>query len=97
VPDEKKGEAVWAFWVPRSDAPDDDVSAKLREMVAAELGKPFAPAVVRRVAQLPKTRSAKILRRAVRAAALGQDPGDLSGAENPDAVGEIREAARRNA
>ncbi|ROS32067.1 AMP-binding protein [Amycolatopsis thermoflava] len=89
VPDAKKGEAVWAFWVPRPGA-GEDVSAKLREMVAEELGKPFAPAVVHRVAQLPKTRSAKILRRAVRAAVLGTDPGDLSGAENPEAVGEIR-------
>ncbi|MFJ8813003.1 AMP-binding protein [Amycolatopsis thermoflava] len=89
VPDAKKGEAVWAFWVPRPGA-SEDVSAKLREMVAEELGKPFAPAVVHRVAQLPKTRSAKILRRAVRAAVLGTDPGDLSGAENPEAVGEIR-------
>ena len=39
-----------------------------------------------RVDALPKTRSAKIMRRAIRAAALGIDPGDLSGAENPDAV-----------
>ena len=89
VPDAKKGEAVWAFWVPRAGA-DEDVSAKLREMVAEELGKPFAPSVVRKVTQLPKTRSAKILRRAVRAAVLGQDPGDLSGAENPEAIEEIR-------
>ena len=59
-------------------------------MVATDLGKPFAPSKVWRVSQLPKTRSAKILRRAVRAAALGSDPGDLSGAENPDAVQEIR-------
>jgi acetyl-CoA synthetase len=95
VPDAKKGEAIWVFWVPRAGAPDDDVSPKLREMVAAELGKPFAPAVVRRVSQLPKTRSAKILRRAVRAAALGADPGDLSGAENPGALAEIRQAARQ--
>ena len=42
-----------------------------------------------RVEQLPKTRSAKILRRAVRAAVLDTDPGDLSGAENPEAVAEI--------
>ncbi|HVW43904.1 MAG TPA: AMP-binding protein [Amycolatopsis sp.] len=89
VPDAKKGEAVWAFWVPRAGA-GEDVSARLREMVADELGKPFAPSVVRRVAALPKTRSAKILRRAVRAAVLRQDPGDLSGAENPEAVAEIR-------
>jgi acetyl-CoA synthetase len=43
-----------------------------------------------RVDALPKTRSAKIMRRAIRAAALGIDPGDLSGAENPNAVTEIR-------
>ncbi|NKQ51896.1 AMP-binding protein [Amycolatopsis sp. K13G38] len=91
VPDAKKGEAVWAFWVPRAGE-TEDVSARLRDMVADELGKPFAPSVVRKVAQLPKTRSAKILRRAVRAAILGQDPGDLSGAENPEAVEEIRAA-----
>ena len=39
----------------------------------------------------PKTRSAKILRRAIRAAALGTDPGDLSGAENPEAIDRIRD------
>ncbi|TQC50104.1 AMP-dependent synthetase [Rhodococcus sp. WS4] len=90
VPDPKKGEAVWAFWVPRADADTMDISAELIATVAAELGKPFAPSVVHRVTRLPKTRSAKILRRAVRAAALGTDPGDLSGAENPEAVDEIR-------
>jgi acetyl-CoA synthetase len=91
VPDPKKGETVWAFWVPRAGV-SEDVSSELRDLVAAEVGKPFAPSVVRRVAQLPKTRSAKILRRAVRAAALGQDPGDLSGAENPEALDDIRTA-----
>jgi acetyl-CoA synthetase len=92
VPDAVKGEAVWAFWVSRPDA-DEDVSETLRALVAAELGKPFTPKVVRRVARLPKTRSAKIMRRAVRAAVLGLDPGDLSGAEAPEAVDEIRAAA----
>jgi acetyl-CoA synthetase len=92
VPDPKKGEAVWAFWVPRADARDagGEVSDQLRQMVADELGKPFAPSAVHRVERLPKTRSAKILRRAIRAAALGADPGDLSGAENPEAIDEIR-------
>ncbi|MGV9861828.1 AMP-binding protein [Rhodococcus koreensis] len=90
VPDPKKGEAVWAFWVPRADNDMTDISAELVAGVAAELGKPFAPSAVHRVSRLPKTRSAKILRRAVRAAALGIDPGDLSGAENPEAVDEIR-------
>jgi acetyl-CoA synthetase len=98
VPDTVKGEAVWAFWVSRSDdgidAIDDEtaeqVSAELAALVGRELGKPFTPSRVWRVNALPKTRSAKIMRRAIRAAALGIDPGDLSGAENPDAVGEIR-------
>ena len=39
--------------------------------------------------RLPKTRSAKIVRRAVRAKALGRDPGDLSSVENPEALDEI--------
>ncbi|MGW6356328.1 AMP-binding protein [Streptomyces sp. NPDC055092] len=91
IPDATKGEAVWAFYVTRTGAEDEDaVSARLRGRVAQEVGKPFAPARVVRVDQLPKTRSAKILRRAVRAAVLDTDPGDLSGAENPEAVDAIR-------
>ncbi|GAA1643829.1 AMP-binding protein [Kribbella alba] len=95
VPDPAKGEALWAFWVGRPDREDDDtVGQRLRSLVATEIGKPFAPSHVVRVEQLPKTRSAKILRRAVRAAVLGTDPGDLSGAENPGAVEEIRAQVR---
>jgi acetyl-CoA synthetase len=93
VPDPRKGEAVWAFYVPRPSTGDEDeeaVRARLRRRVAEELGKPFAPSRVVAVPQLPKTRSAKILRRAVRAAVLDSDPGDLSGAENPEAVEQIR-------
>jgi acetyl-CoA synthetase len=91
VPDDAKGEAVWAFYVKRPGAEDEEtVRARLRQRVAGELGKPFAPSHVVRVPQLPKTRSAKILRRAVRAAVLDSDPGDLSGAENPEAVEQIR-------
>ena len=91
VPDSTKGETVWAFWVPRPGV-DEDVSDELRTLVATQLGKPFAPSLVRRVAQLPKTRSQKIMRRAVRAAALGLAQADLSGAENPGAVDDIRGA-----
>jgi acetyl-CoA synthetase len=93
VPDTAKGESVWAFWVSRSDDENqsaDQVCAEIAELVARELGKPFTPSRVWQVPALPKTRSAKIMRRAIRAAALGIDPGDLSGAENPDAVGQIR-------
>jgi acetyl-CoA synthetase len=90
IPDPTKGEVVWVFWVPRLGAEDDEAIAdRLTNLVAAEVGRPFAPSRVVRVRQLPKTRSAKIMRRAVRAAVLEIDPGDLSGAENPEAVLEI--------
>ncbi|MBB5163079.1 AMP-binding protein [Mycobacterium sp. AZCC_0083] len=95
VPDTVKGEAVWAFWVSRGDDGNDEtadqIATELAALVGRELGKPFTPSRVWRVAALPKTRSAKIMRRAIRAAALGIDPGDLSGAENPDAVTAIRD------
>ncbi|MEA2240543.1 MAG: acetyl-CoA synthetase, partial [Solirubrobacteraceae bacterium] len=65
---------------------------ELAAEVGAQLGKPFTPARVLRVEALPKTRSAKILRRAIRAASIGADPGDLSGADNPEALDLIRDA-----
>jgi acetyl-CoA synthetase len=90
VPHDVKGEVAWIFCV---TAPAADVSEEeVRDLVAAELGKAFAPDRVVFVPALPKTRSAKIVRRAVRAAALGDDPGDLSSVENPEALAEIAEA-----
>ena len=91
VPDGTKGEAIWCFWTP-VDPAGSDVSAELGTLVTERLGKPFKPGRVVRVSQLPRTRSAKILRRAVRAVAVGEDPGDMSGAENPEALDVLREA-----
>jgi acetyl-CoA synthetase len=90
VPDETKGEAVWCFVVAQDD--EDDLPAELASLVAKELGRPFKPSRVVVVDALPKTRSAKILRRAVRAVAVGEDPGDLSSAENPQSLDAIRAA-----
>jgi acetyl-CoA synthetase len=91
VPDETKGEAVWCFVVgPQADGGSGDLTAELSELVAEELGRPFKPARVLVVDALPKTRSAKILRRAVRAVAVGDDPGDMSSAENPQSLDAIR-------
>lgn len=93
VPDATKGEAVWCFAVAIGDAAADaELPGELAAAVADELGRPFKPSRVVIVPALPKTRSAKILRRAVRAAALGEDPGDLSSAENPEALDAIRAA-----
>jgi acetyl-CoA synthetase len=93
VPDEVKGEKVWCYAVltPGTE-PSDELRAELRALVVRSLGKSFRPDQIRFVSALPKTRSAKILRRAVRAAALGQDPGDLSSLENPAALEEIKHA-----
>ena len=55
-------------------------------------GKAFSPDRVLFVPALPKTRSAKIGRRGVRAQALGQDPGDMSAVENPESLEEIARA-----
>jgi acetyl-CoA synthetase len=60
--------------------------------VVAEMGKPVRPAAVVVVADLPRTRSNKIMRRVARAAWLGLDPGDLSALENPGAVVAIADA-----
>jgi len=56
------------------------------------LGKAFKPDRILWVDALPKTRSAKIVRRAVRARALGKDAGDLSSLENPESLDGIGRA-----
>ncbi len=95
VPHELKGEAVWCFVVPRSGVePTDALRDELREDAARALGKSFAPEEITFVSELPKTRNAKVLRRALRACVLGTDPGDLSGLENPSALEEATRAGR---
>ena len=90
VPHQVKGEVAWVFCVL---APGRSVSAEeVADLVSADLGKAFAPDRVVFVPALPKTRSAKIVRRAVRATALGTDPGDLSSVENPEALEAISAA-----
>jgi acetyl-CoA synthetase len=93
VPHEVKGESIWCFVILRPGYEAGDVlRGELRGAVAAALGKSFAPDQVRFVKDLPRTRSAKILRRAIRAALLGEHPGDLSTLENPAALEEIARA-----
>jgi len=93
IPHEVKGEVAWVFCVPSPGAtPSDALASQIADGVAAELGKAFRPDRIVFVPALPKTRSAKIVRRAVRAKALGQDPGDLSSVENPEALEDIARA-----
>ncbi len=93
VPDPLRGQSVVCLCVLKPDqAPDDALRAALIDRVVEALGKPLAPREVKFVRDLPKTRNAKVMRRVIRAAYLGQDPGDISSLENPAAVEEIRQA-----
>jgi acetyl-CoA synthetase len=91
IPHEVKGETIWCFVVPRPEADSTgELATELADLVAEHLGKAFRPSRVVFVPELPKTRSAKIVRRAIRAAVAGEDPGDLSSLENPSALEAIR-------
>jgi acetyl-CoA synthetase len=93
VPHPLKGETIWCFVVvtPGANA-DAALGRALRNVVADHLGRSFLPSKVVFVPELPKTRSAKIVRRAIRAVALGEDPGDLSSIEDPASLDAIRAA-----
>lgn len=93
LPDELKGESLACYVVLGSDVePTEALRSELRAHVADRLGKSFTPKTVQFTAALPKTRSNKIMRRSIRAVALGQEPGDLSGLEDPAALDAIAEA-----
>ena len=95
VPDEMKGQALVCFCVLRpGHAPTGDLTARLTALVIDRLGKPLKPKAIEFVRDLPKTRNAKVMRRVIRAAYLGDAPGDLSSLENPQAVDDIRTVAQ---
>ena len=83
VPDDIKGEAIYAFVVLRVGLPTrlpeaGPLEAELIAHVRHELGPIATPSKLDIVVKLPKTRSGKILRRLLKAQAMGRDPGDLS-------------------
>jgi acetyl-CoA synthetase len=93
VPHEIKGSEVVCFCVLASGyEPSETLRAELKEKVAAEMGKPLQPREIWFVADIPKTRNAKVMRRIIRSAYLGQEPGDTSSLVNPGAVEGIKRA-----
>ena len=95
IPHPVKGEAIVLFAALKpGHTPSPELAEEVAERVAEALGKPLKPERVLFVPDLPKTRNAKVMRRVVRAAFLGQDPGDLSALENPEAVEAIRRLAQ---
>jgi acetyl-CoA synthetase len=94
VPHDVKGEVIVVFCVlGRGETDSIELRAAIAARVAQSLGKALKPEAVVVVAQLPKTRSGKVMRRVARAAYLGLDPGDLSSLDDPLAIEAIRAAA----
>jgi acetyl-CoA synthetase len=93
LPDEVKGEALGVVVVLAPGTVESEaLRDELKRVVADQLGKPFQPDVVRFADALPKTRNAKVLRRAVRSVLTGREPGDLSSLEDPATIDAVRGA-----
>jgi acetyl-CoA synthetase len=93
VPDEIKGEDIVSFVVLNPGFnPSEELRDELKGQVVKIMGKTLKPRDIKFVGDLPKTRSAKIVRRIIKATFLGKDVSDISSVENPQAVEEIKKA-----
>jgi propionyl-CoA synthetase len=96
VADQLKGQVAMAFVVAKDISALGDDAARLRlegeimKVVDTQLGAVARPARVFLVGLLPKTRSGKLLRRALQAVCEGRDPGDLTTMDDPAALQQIR-------
>jgi len=93
VPHDVKGSEIVAFAVlePGHDE-SDDLRDELMQVVVDEMGKPLKPREILFSDALPKTRNAKVMRRVIRAAYLGEDLGDTSSLEDPGTIEAIQNA-----
>jgi propionyl-CoA synthetase len=97
VADALKGQVAMAFVVPKDGKAvgDADVALELEgeimKLVADQLGALARPARVRFVSGLPKTRSGKLLRRAIQAVCEQRDPGDLTTIDDPSTLEQIKQ------
>ena len=97
VADALKGQVAMAFVVARDASGLDDLATRLKlegdimKTVDGQLGALARPARVHFVAALPKTRSGKLLRRAIQAICEHRDPGDLTTIEDPVALQGLRD------
>ncbi|MCB9487115.1 MAG: AMP-binding protein [Deltaproteobacteria bacterium] len=93
VPDDLKGETVGIFVVLRPGVEEsEELRKEISGTVVHHLGKTLKPEFVKFVDDLPKTRSAKILRGTIKKIHLGKDPGDTASCANPDALEGIKSA-----
>jgi propionyl-CoA synthetase len=98
VADALKGQVAMAFAVVKdtaqtaTDAGKAKLEAEVMKLVDDQLGAVARPARVRFVTLLPKTRSGKMLRRAIQAVCEGRDTGDLATMDDPAALQQVRDA-----
>ena len=87
MPDKLKGSAIVCFVILKSGyEPSAALRTDISQHVARIMGKNLRPRAVEMVPDLPRTRSMKIVRKAIQKKYLGQDPGDLASVENPSAL-----------
>ncbi len=97
VADQLKGQVAMAFVVAKDASALTEDSARLKlegdimKVVDGQLGAVARPARVFFVNLLPKTRSGKLLRRAIQAVCEGRDPGDLTTMDDPGALQQVRQ------
>jgi propionyl-CoA synthetase len=97
IADQLKGQVAVAFAVAKDASGLDNPAAKLRlegevmRVVEQSIGAVGRPARVYFVNLLPKTRSGKLLRRAIQAVCEGRDPGDLTTMDDPGALQQIKD------
>jgi len=86
-PDAVKGEVIIVFACLKEGVKEsEELKAELRTHIRTVLGPLATPEAIYFVKDVPKTRSGKIMRRVIRARAMGQPPGDISTLSNPEAV-----------
>ncbi|MCB9555116.1 MAG: acetate--CoA ligase [Deltaproteobacteria bacterium] len=91
IVDQVKGQAIAAFVTLIEGAnADPDIAETLREHVAAKIGAIARPKTVLFTAQLPKTRSGKIMRRLLRDIAEGRTLGDTTTLADPDVIEKLK-------
>ena len=97
VADQLKGQVAMAFVIAKDASALGDSAARLKlegdimKVVDGQLGAVARPSRVHFVTALPKTRSGKLLRRALQAVAEGRDPGDLTTIEDPTALQQVKD------
>jgi acetyl-CoA synthetase len=92
--DATKGQILVVFVIPMRGRDDDEtLTERIAAHIERRLGRAFRPARVHVVCELPKTRSAKVMRRLIRSVYSQQPPGDLSSLDNVSALDEIERVA----